>query len=532
MAELLRKSVKRDLLTVKRKRPRALLEPPPTPKPKKYSAGHPRAERPPPTPPVQLPSFDQYQLLGSICRESFADFLKEFWHVVVPEKLTWNWHLKYLCDELQEMALRVFQGLPRKHDLIINISPGSSKSTIASIMFPAWCWTRMATCRIISASYAYMLSVDLSRKSRDVVKSELYQRCFPGIKIRDDQDAKGNFVNTQGGERVATGVDGSITGKHAHIIVVDDPLDPKMAASDADLNTANRWMQETLPSRKVDKRVTPIILIMQRLHEYDPTGMMLEKADRVPVKHICLPAEESDDIKPASLRRYYVDGLMDPERLSREVLAEAQSQGDYVYAGQYMQSPIPRGGAMFQVDKIEIEAPPPDLKMVKYVRYWDKAGTEGGGAFTVGTLMARDEAGHYWILDVERGQWDSGRRERVMRKTAIKDGRRVLIVVEQEPGSGGKDSASGTVRNLAGFRVRLHKVGKSDGDKIARADAFSSQVNNGNVSMVPAAWNKEFLNEYRFFPNSRYKDQVDSGSGAFNHLAGRTRRIGGLRRAG
>lgn len=484
---------------------------------------------------LELDDFVEYtenELLASICRSSFADFLREFWSVVVPEKLVWNWHIQYLCDELQKIAERVFRGEKKKYDLIINISPGTSKSTIATIMFPAWLWTRMASCRVISASYSYDIATDLSRKSRDVVKSEKFRELFPGIDIREDQDAKSFFVNTKGGERYAIGVDGGVMGKHAHVIIVDDPLNPKEAASDADLAAANRWMEETLPSRKVDKRITPTIIIMQRLHEADPTGMRLEKAKKVPVKHICLPAELTDNVKPPSLRDFYVDGLMDPHRLDWDAIGEAEAQGEFVYSSQYLQTPIPRGGAMFDTGKLNIAPRAPDrADLVSVVRYWDKAsGTEGGGAYTVGALLGKDVDGNFWILDIVRVQYNSGAREKLIRTTALQDGKRVKVYVEQEPGSGGKDSAMGTVRTLAGFRVRVDKVGKSQGNKELRADAFSTQVNHGNVYMVKAQWNREYLNEMRHFPRSRHKDQIDASSGAFNVLAGKKTRVGGRKK--
>jgi predicted phage terminase large subunit-like protein len=475
--------------------------------------------------------FTEDELLASLCRSSFADFLKEFWDVVNPgDRLHWNWHLQVLCDAMQEIGERVIAGKRKKHDLIINISPGTTKSTIASIMFPAWLWTRMSHCRVITASYAFLLACDLSRKSRDVIESEKYHKLFPHIKLRSDQNTKGFFVNTRAGERYAIGVDGGVMGRHAHIIIVDDPLDPKQAASEADLATANRWMEETLPSRKVDKRNTPTILIMQRLHEGDPTGIRLEK--NIPVKHICLPAELANNVNPPELAEYYVDGLMDPERLGWDVLSEVAQDGDFVYSGQYMQNPIPRGGAMFDVDKLNFSDFPPEEKdMVAVVRYWDKAGTAGGrGAFSAGAKVGKDRRGRFWVLDMIRGRWNSGKRERNMVSVAALDGKKIRIVVEQEPGSGGKESALGSIRGLAGYRVRAHKVGKSDGDKEDRADAFSAQVNNGNVWVVRAPWNKDFVKEMRYFPLSRHKDQVDASSGGFNVVAGKTIRVGAGRR--
>ncbi len=477
--------------------------------------------------PPKLPAYSEHEVLASLCRQSFADFVKEFWHVIVPEQLVWNWHMEFLCNQLQEMAERVIAGKKKKHDLIINISPGTSKSLLSSIMLPVWCWTRMPSMRIITASYAYSLATYNSGKSRDLIKSDLFKQTFPTIQIRDDQDAKGNYMNTAGGERYAIGTGGAVTGKHAHMIIVDDPLDPNGAASEADLASANRWLEETIPSRKIDKAVTPIILIMQRLHEFDPTGSRLAKADKIPVHWICLPAQLTEDVHPPECREFYVDGFMDPIRLGEQALLEAEAQGEYPFNAQYLQRPVPRGGLMFHPDRIEKGKPD---RIIKEVRYWDKAGsTTKGSAYTVGALLGLDSKGRFWILDIVRGQWNSGLREQTMKKVADKDTKRVIIYVEQEPGSGGKQSAEGSIRGLAGFRVRADKVGKSDGDKEARADAFSAQVNIGNVSMVEAHWNADFIKELRFFPRSRLKDQVDAASGAFNCLAVPKVTVGGRR---
>jgi len=472
----------------------------------------------------QLPAFNENDLIASICRESFYEFVKEFWGEVIPEKPHWNWHIEYLCDELQIMAERVFKGIHSPYDLIVNISPGSTKSTIASVMFPPWAWTRMPSARCICGSYAYQLAMDLSRKSRDIVQCEKYRAVFPEIKLREDQNTKGYFANRAGGMRYAVGTGGSVTGMHAHFNIVDDPLDPAMAVSEAELKTCNDWMNETLPSRKVDKLVTPTILIMQRLHQNDPSGNRLAKASAVPVKHICVDAILSDNVKPEELKDLYIDGLMDPVRLPHKVLNESRAiLGDYGFAGQYRQTPIPPGGGMFKVSRIAIDEPPRKFKMV--ARFWDKAGTHDGGAFTVGLKMAVDTNDTYWVLDVIRGQWASDEREERIKQTAKADGRKVIVGIEQEPGSGGKDSALMTTKNLAGYRVRVERP---TGDKAWRADPYSAQVNMSNVRMREAPWNSLYLEELEYFPDSTYKDQVDASSGAFNLIFKGKRRAGGL----
>lgn len=459
-------------------------------------------------------------LIVSICKTSFFEFVKEFWDEFIPESYIHNWHIELLCNELQVAMERVFLGLPRLYDIVINISPGTTKSTITSVMLPAWSWIRMPTLRTIGGSHGASLSMDLSRKNRAIIKSEKYMWCFPEIRMSVDQDSKSYFVNTLGGSRFAVGVGGSVVGMHGHVLIIDDPIDPSGAVSETEIKTANRWMDETLATRKVDKEVALTILIMQRLHQNDCTANMLEKTKKV--RHICLPAELSDQVLPKHFASFYKDGLMDPTRLSREVLAENEVKlGQFGYAGQFGQNPVPLGGGMFKTDRIVITEL--NDKLISKVRSWDKAATADGGAFSAGVKMGLDRKGRTWILNATRGQWSSDRREDMMKSTAVLDGRDTDIVLEQEPGSGGKFCAQSSVRNLIGFNVYVERP---TGDKTHRADPFSVQVNNGNVCMVPGPWNQEYLDEMRFFPFSKYKDQVDATSAGFTHLISGKQRVG------
>lgn len=316
-------------------------------------------------------------------------------------------------------------------------------------------------------------------------------------------------------------------GFHAHFITVDDPIDPQKAVSEIELKSANNFMTQTVPSRKVNKSITATTLVMQRLHQDDPSGHLLDKAKRdddLNIRHICLPAELNDHISPKRLRRKYIDGLLDPLRLDREVLRQQRaSLGSYAFAGQYDQHPIPAEGAMFKVDRFKMVGPgnvPPLKEFKRIVRYWDNAGTEGGsGAFTAGVKVALHKNGNFYILHALRGRWEADEREGWKKKIARMDGYVVIIGQEVEPGSSGKDQGRQTVKNLNGFRVKLDRV---TGPKEHRADNFAQRVNEGLVYLVEGEWNMDFLDEYEFFPNSRYKDQVDAGSGAYNLLTART----------
>jgi predicted phage terminase large subunit-like protein len=479
---------------------------------------------------------NESELVASICRESYYEFVKEFWDVLTKEKPVWNWHIKYLCNEIQYLCELVFVGKDKEDDLVINIFPGETKSTICSIMLAPWCWTRMPHLQFIGGSHQKGLSIDFGKKSRDIVLSDKYRACFPEIQLRQDQCGRTFHQNTKGGWRYATSTGAGVTGMHGHIISIDDPIDPQGACSDVEIKNANDWIRDTLSQRKVNQAKTPTILVMQRLHQEDPTAYMIDEAKKVQkierqegdenaplrIKHICLPSEKTKDIKPKILRKYYKNGLMDEIRGSQKILNEKKAKGDYFYAGQFLQNPIPAGGGMFKVERIKIDVPESN-SILRKVRFWDKAGTEGAGAFTAGVQMGVDRKNRFWILDLQRGQWAAEVRESRIKQCAEIDGREDEIGIEQEPGSGGKDSAEMTVKNLAGWKVVIDKPSGAGSSKIARARPFSVQVNIGNVSMIKASWNVDLINELQFWPFSTYKDIGDGCSGAFNMLTAKKR---------
>lgn len=344
-------------------------------------------------------------------RRSLYHFVQEFWSEIIPEDPVWNWHIEFLCDQIQQEYYRAMKlpGKPRQpklHDTIINIPPGTSKSTIVTVMAPAWAWTNDPTLRILTASYSGDLATDHAVKSRDIIQSAKYRAFFPEVEIRSDQNNKTNYKNTALGERYATSVGGTVTGFHAHIISVDDPINAKQASSEVDLETTSNFMDITLSTRKVNKEVTPTILVMQRLHDKDPTGNWLAKKQKK-IKHICLPAELSDLVKPESVRAKYVDGLLDPIRMNKSVLAQAkEDMGSYGYAGQMGQNPSPEGGGVWQ--RWFIPVPDRDFpepwELSGYGTDWDTAYTQkttnAASAYTVSGMLGNkiyiDQVGWFW----------------------------------------------------------------------------------------------------------------------------------------
>lgn len=470
---------------------------------------------------------------------SLYHFLQWAWPEISGQPFIENWHIPYLCKELEGIAELVGTRKRKNHDLLINIPPGSTKTILCSIIFPVWCWTKWYWMRFITASYSATLALESAEYSRDLIKSKRFKEVYPEYDIKSDKDSKSNykivkkfpiksgaatrsgevFSERLGGNRYSTSVGGTLTGFHGDILIWDDALNPQQALSDKEIETANHWIDHTLSTRKTNKDVSATIGIMQRLHQNDPSGHLLEKK-KANLKHISIPGEIlhfRSCVKPVELIKYYVNGLFDVNRMSLKVLQELEMDlGQYGYAGQIGQKPSPPGGGMFKVDFFQMVSEIfQESLYVRTVRYWDKAGTAGGGTYTCGVKMSRMKTGFFLIEDVKRGQWSSEQRERIIKQTALVDGKKVHVVIEQEPGSGGKESAENTIRNLAGWLVEKDKP---TGDKALRADPLSVQVNNGNVLLRVADWNKFFKEEFELFPNSTYKDQVDATSGAFNFL--------------
>lgn len=236
---------------------------------------------------IDLSDEMEVKVTAVACRKDFWTFCQTMWHAAVAEKPVWNWHMRYICRRLQKAAERIFRGETKLGDLVLNVPPGSSKSTIVSVMFPAWCWTRMGSMKFVCCSYSERLAQKLSLKCRDVVRSELYAKCFPEVVIRKDQDTKLYWALEGGGERYAVGSGGAVMGSHAHALLVDDPIDPEQVLSDSELTRINNWIEEQLSGRKVDKLVSITVLVMQRLHEcLLPGTPVLTPRGEMPVEQV------------------------------------------------------------------------------------------------------------------------------------------------------------------------------------------------------------------------------------------------------
>ena len=454
------------------------------------------------------------------CRKSFYYFVKTFWAVIIPEVPVFNWHIEYICKELQDLSYYIVNRLPKPYDIIINIPHGRTKSTIVTIMWHPWLWTQDPRLRVISNSYSGDLSLEHASKSKDIITSDLYRTLFPEIIIRHDKSGKGSYENVKGGARYSTSTGGTITGKHAHIILNDDPVNPKQAESDSLRLQANEHTK-TLSSRKVDKKNTPMVTIMQRLHDDDVTGYLLkQKGDKI--RHICLPAEVSDRVNPPELKERYIDGLLDPVRIDREVIAEAKIDlGSRQYAGQYEQAPSVDGGNIIKAEwfghislsqflAIRGRAAIHFFLDTAYDEKKQKSDNDPSGILAACLLQ------NYLFIFHAQKVWKEF--PELMRfipdyvKAHGYDGRSSIRI---EPKANGI-SVIQAVRKYT--KLNVTRTPAPTDSKEVRLHAVSPKIECGRVILVEGDWNEEFVDEVSQFPAKTHDEYVDILVYAINYL--------------
>ena len=275
-----------------------------------------------------------------LLKSSFVDFFRFYWHCVAPDEIVENWHIEYLANILQEYGEDLIAGRESRGPLLINISPGETKSTLVSIMFPLWLWINKPTLKILNVSHSSTISQGHLEATRKIIKSASFQQYFGDIvSIRSDRDSMSRYVNTKGGVRRAARVGSKVTGKHYDCFLLDDLLNAEEDITTRDLKKATGYLK-TLATRKggANRLVALQIMVAQRVHDQDPCGYWINtKKDNL--QHIKLPATSDYDILPKKLIKYYKDGLMNPLRTSFRLLKDMEDElGPSGYANQFGQA--------------------------------------------------------------------------------------------------------------------------------------------------------------------------------------------------
>jgi predicted phage terminase large subunit-like protein len=466
-----------------------------------------------------LTEVSEDELVASLCRDSFYQFFLEFWETIEAVELVPNWHIRYLCDQLQEVYT-IWEAKQAQPDVLINVPPGTSKSTTVTQLFPAWLWLKKPSIRILSSSFAAPLAISHAVKTRLCLKSPKFARLFPGhLEFQDDQDGKTDYRNTALGQRYTTSTGtGGAMGNHADFIIIDDPLNPQAAVSEAGQAAASAHLK-TLATRKTDKARTVTILVMQRVHEKDPAGEWL--ASGRALRHICLPGELTTDaksgevgaqVRPPELRARYTDGLLDPQRLPREALQGLQvTLGSYGYAGQVQQLTAPDEGGLLKKAWFNV---------ISYEAFQTIAGRgthtwlfDADTAYTdnqkndPSALLASCYLGQTLYVRYAGEMWlELPDLKKRLPELVTAHGYTRLSKLHVEPKASGKS----VVQELRAIsQLNVVEAPTPTGSKLERVNSISPFLEAGRVVLLDGSWNEAFISQCAGFPTAAHDDMLD-----------------------
>ena len=413
-------------------------------------------------------------------------------------------HHKIVCDAL----MRVFNGECKR--LIINIPPRYSKTELV-LNWIAWCLGRVPDSEFILTSYSAALAINNSWTARELVLHEAYQEIFPAVQLRHDKAGAHDWRTTSGGVVYAAGAGGTITGygagKHragfGGAIVIDDPHKPDEATSDVIRQGVLDWFTNTLESRKNDPANTPIVLIMQRLHEKDLAGWLAVNGNGEQWEHICLPALSDDE-----------STALWPEKHTVEMLKQMRDANPYVFSGQYQQRPSPLGGGLLKGAWFKRYRVLP--RILFRAIYADTAQkTKEHNDYSVFQCWGKGEDGNAYLIDQIRGKWEAPELKRratdFWNKHIAQDpvqygGLRAMKVED-------KASGTGLIQDLSvSSSIPVLPI-ERDKDKLTRVMDIAGYVEAGRCYIPEeASWVGDFVAECEgFTPNDTHEhdDQID-----------------------
>ena len=443
-------------------------------------------------------------------RRDFYAFLQQVFLELEPgTRFQANWHYEHLCYKLTQ----VLQGEVKR--LIINVPPRSGKSVVASVAWPMFLMGHAPTKRLICVSHTESLARDFSVSRRAVATSAWYQRLFPGMRLDSPRPRDLELRTTERGYVLAAGVGGAILGRGADVIVVDDPIKGLAALSKAERRRVAEFFDNTLITRLNDKRAGAIVLIMQRLHQDDLVGHVLERGDW---EVVSLPALAPDltrhalSSRPGHVHVRQPGDLLHAQREPRDVLEQMRrAQGSLVFEAQYQQSPTPADGAVIRRDWLRWYDRAPS-RFERTIVSWDTASTLGEDSdFSVGSVWGAIGT-DYYLIDLKRGRFIYPELRRSVLELSELHCANATVIEDTELGR----ALYQDLRTSANFRTLLRTPFF---DKEARLLAQSARFESGQVHLPrETPWIGAYVEELLAFPNGRHDDQVDSTSQALAYL--------------
>ncbi len=488
---------------------------------------------------TRLPSKDDVN--RELAKRSLAAFVRQAWPELEPgTRLAWGWHIDAICEHLEAVSRGEITRL------LINIPPGHMKSLLVTVFWPAWIWTNNPQYRSLFTTYAKELSLRDSVRCRDVIQSDWYQRTFrPEWEMASDQNVKGYFANTARGFRLALAVGGQGTGYRGDCVVFDDPMNVEEFPTTEKLEKISSWWDKRMTSRLNDMATGAFVGIMQRIHEGDLAGHLLDKGGEK-WEHLCLPSEFEPEnrcktsifIDPREKR----DELLFPDKFPQKVIDQAKVDLGEQYDAQHQQHPVSQGGGIFKLpwwrfwypeemadnppkphvsklDGEEIEhAQIPLPKIFMQGQSWDLAfkGNESsdyvaGQVWGIGRAYRQPA---YCLLDMVHNRMTFTETLEEFEGLCEKWPRCTEKYVE--------DKANGPAL-IDSLKDKIHGIEpvNPEGGKEARAHAIAPMVKAGQVYLPHPAiypWVKPFLKELTKFPKSVHDDRTDALTQGLNKM--------------
>ena len=467
--------------------------------------------------------------IGVECFNSFYFFFKTFWPEMSGEIYIDAKHIKYLCDTLEVYAMKLIRKEKLMKTIVINVPPGSSKSTICTIALPMWVWLHCPTLSTANISYSATLSSQHAYKARSITDSAKWHLLFDNIfKLKHGKaleivkQNQNEILNNFKGNRYNTSVGGTILGMHADLFIKDDLVSAEQAQSDVEREKANRWNDETTISRRKNPSCYLDIYISQRLHENDICGHVLNK--KLDIFHVCLPAEITNTTKivPESAIELYTDGILDPNRRSKEVLNVIKIEmGELGYTGQYLQMPFNLEEqdikpSMFEV----IESVNDDIVWDLWVdgAYTEKTENDPSGLDLICKQGNNIIWGESWDLYKKLPDLLAFIKDLFETNKLDKTKSRIFI----EPKASGHSLADYVEFETDYNFVRIGEHSTQEkklvaSGKKARHEVIKPKAESHRIKVLKGNWNESSITQICGFPRASHDEHVDNLGYAINH---------------
>lgn len=457
-----------------------------------------------------------------IYRKSFFEFVKNAAKVLEPAtEWDWNFHHEFLCDTLQNEALRIHEKRKKEHDIIINVPFRSSKTLIVSVMFPVWCFAVYGNFAFINLSYSAGLSTDASNKVFELIHNPWFTSLFE-IEMDNHHRAKTDFKLTNGGSRISSGFLGAVLGRGADVIVCDDPNSPKDLSATGIANTIRTW-KDTISTRLNQPEIGLFIIIQQRLHHNDLSGYLL-KNFKDKWYHICLPAILSKRVSPPHLVLYYEDKLLWGNRFSKVVLDNFRvTLGSSMFANQLQQEPVQDEGNIIKREWIKTITTEEFFKLLvnnrianhKWELFVDTAYTKKAGNDPSGLMICAKINNNLYVRKVINKHYEFPELIKLIEETFITYDCKIVRI---EPKASGLSVVQQLQRQTTLPVMALDAGGKQDKETCLRS--VSPLIEAGRMILIEDISNDEIIDQLTQFPKAEHDELVDLVYYALSNLGG------------